>query len=460
MLSKITDILIFLVIFFSAKVLFLVPFEFYVSYIGLIILLFVFIFKYKFPTKLLYLFIPLLLFGIFNIVFGNDTFAFFLKIYTNIFVGSLFFYYVFEYYDRDVVKFFSIYMRWSYIAAVIGIIQLVSFLIGFKYGYDYRYTFGFNKWNVTPGGLGIRINSIFCEPSYLAATLGPAFFISCYNLFFNKTYFITRISSIVVVFAYIFSTSSVAYLGLLFVLILFLLNFGVVRYILLIIPISFILFFTAYNNVKEFKIRMDGLKSLYIDNVLEKETISSARGGAMAQLMIKRRILQTIHGSSFVQYNNYIVAKNNFFHNPIFGTGLGSHQYIFKKYDLSHLIGGEYDNNTSDANSMLLRIISETGLFGLIFIILFIKNNYVKKDPDYPEADYHWLISNAVLVIILLQLARQGNYTFGGFMAFMWLYYYTKLDYLKFIGEEKPDSETENEESFNGALEIEAGVSK
>jgi hypothetical protein len=37
---------------------------------------------------------------------------------------------------------------------------------------------------------------------------------------------------------------------------------------------------------------------------------------------------------------------------------------------------------------------------------------------------YIWLISNAVLVVILLQLIRQGNYTFGGFMAYMWLYYY------------------------------------
>ena len=459
MLSKITDILIFSVIFISSIILFKTPFEFYLSYVGLIILLLSFLFNYKFPTQLLYLFIPLLLFGIFNIFFDNNTFSFFIKIYANLFVGALFFYYVFEYYDRDVVKFFSIYMKWSYIAAVIGIVQIISYTIHFTPGYDYT-LFGLNKWGVTPGGLGIRINSIFCEPSYVGSTLGPAFFIASYNLIFNKTYFITRVQCLVIAFTYLFSTSSVAYLGVFFILLLLLLNFGVVRYIAFIIPIIFILFYFLYSNVKEFKTRMDGIKSLYIDNVLEQESEKYNKSGAMAQLMRKRYLLEAIHGSSFVQYNNYTVAKKNFIQNPLFGTGLGSHQYIFQKYDLSYLLGGEYDNNTADANSMLLRIISETGLFGLVFIILFIKSNYVRKDPSHPEADYHWLISNAVLVIILLQLARQGNYTFGGFMGFMWLYYYTKLDYVKFLEKDTVSETDESEISSDEQLKIDPALVK
>ena len=99
---------------------------------------------------------------------------------------------------------------------------------------------------------------------------------------------------------------------------------------------------------------------------------------------------------------------------------------------------------------MLLRIISETGLFGLIFIILFIRYNYIKRDDDDSKNSYHWLISNATLVIILLQLFRQGNYTFGGFMAYMWLYYYTKQSYLEFKEkQENAELTTENEEITN-----------
>lgn len=458
MLSKLTDIAIFSVIFISSIVLFKVPFEFYISYIGLIILLGVFIFKYRFPTKLLYLFFPLLIFGIINILYANNTFSFFIKIYANLFVASLFFYYVFEYYERDIVRFFSIYMNWAYIAAVIGVIQLISYKIGFAPGYDFRILFGFNKWGVTEGGLGIRINSIFCEPSYVGATLGPAFFIASYNLVFKKTYFITQLQCFVIIFTYLFSTSSVAYMGVFFVLILLLLNYGIVRYIAFVIPASIILFYILYSNVKEFKIRVDGINSLYVEGILEKEASKDDRGGALVQEMRKRYLLQTIHGSSFVQYNNYVITKNNFFENPLFGTGLGSHQYIFSKYDMSYLLGGEYDNNMADANSMLLRTISETGLFGLIFMILFIRNNYVKKDPDHPEADYHWLISNAVLVIILLQLARQGNYTFGGFIGFMWLYYYTRLDYIKFL--EQADTAREEETGNEEAVKIDPAFSK
>lgn len=458
MLRKLNDIAIFSVIFISSIILFKTPFEFYISYIGLIILLFAWLFKFKFPSQILYLFLPLLVFGMINIAFGNNTFSFFIKIYANIFVAVLFFYYVFEYYDRDIVRFFSIYMTWSYVAAIIGIIQLISYKIGFAPGYDYKILFGFNKWGVTPGGLGIRVNSIFCEPSYVGSTLGPAFFISFYNIVFNKAYFVTKLQGLIIITTYLLSTSSVAYLGIFITLILLLINFGIVRYLVVVVPFILILFYFTYNNVSEFRTRMDGLKALYVDNILEKEANKDSRGGFMVQYTRKLYLLKTVHGSSFVQYNNYIITKNNFFANPLFGTGLGSHQYIFSKYDMSYLLGGEYDNNVADANSMFLRTVSETGLFGVIFLFLFIRRNYVKRDPDHPEADYHWLISNAVLVIILLQLARQGNYTFGGFMAFMWLYYYTKLDYFKFLekAEESHSGETQTEEP----LKIDPALSK
>ncbi|MES2133077.1 MAG: hypothetical protein V4506_12050 [Bacteroidota bacterium] len=351
-------------------------------------------------------------------------------------------------------------MVWAYVAAIFGIVQLISYQVGFKPGYDFRILFGVNKWGITPGGLGIRINSFFCEPSYVGSTLGPAFFISVYNLIFTKSYFITRLQSVAIAFVYLFSTSSVAYIGVFFILILLLINYGIVRYIAIVIPLSLIMFYFLYTNVKEFRTRADGVKALYLDDILEKEKSRDSHGGAYEQIITKRRLLKTIHGSSFVQYNNYVVAKNNFFQNPLFGTGLGSHQYIFRKYDLSYLLGGEYDNNTADANSMLLRIISETGLFGLIFMILFIKNNYIRKDPFHPEADYHWLISNAVLVIILLQLARQGNYTFGGFMAFMWLYYYTKLDYVKFLEKDTANETAESEISSDEPLKIDPALAK
>lgn len=429
MLNKIIDFSIFSVIFFNSIVLFKTPFEFQITYIPLIILLFIFIFKYRFPTKTLYLFLPLLIFGLINIFFNNNTVGDFFKIYINVFIGVLFFYYVFEYYDRDVEHFFSIYAKWAYVSAIICIVQLVSYWIGFKYGYNYHYL-GFNKWGIIPGGLGLRVNGIFSEPSYVGSALAPAFFVSVFNLIFKQEKYITKNMGIVIIIAYLLSFSTVAYLGIFITLFFLLLNFGLVRYFFIVIPISLGMFILLYTNVNEFKVRMDGLKALYWDDIIEKEGIDASKSGVRNQQAQKNYLLTLVHGSSFVQYNNYYIAKSNFLENPFFGTGLGSHGLAFKKYDQSSKLGNLYNNNQADANSMLLRTISEAGLFGIIFLFLFIKNNYVSRGNSPPELDYHWILSNAILVLILLQLARQGNYTFGGFMAYMWLYYYIKQDAL------------------------------
>ena len=86
---------------------------------------------------------------------------------------------------------------------------------------------------------------------------------------------------------------------------------------------------------------------------------------------------------------------------------------------------------------------------------LFLINKYIKRDPENEISDYHWLISNAVLVIILLQLARQGNYTYGGFMAYMWLYYYTKKDYLKKTEEHQNKLQFEIENTSTAKINLE-----
>lgn len=428
MLNRAIDIGIFSILFFNSVVLFKQPFEFYINYIPLLILLFIFIFKYRFPNHLLYVFIPLLLFGLVNIYFGNNSTGDFFKIYGNVFISVLFFYYVFEYYERDVSRFFSIYMQFCVVMSVICLVQLISFIIGFKYGFDYKWL-GLNKWGIIPGSIfGIRVNGIFSEPSYLAAALGPAFFISIYNLIMRTTHFISRNSSILIVITLLLTFSTVGYLGILFTIILLLINFGFVRYVAFILPIVFILYYVLYNNVDEFKVRMDGVNELYFEDVLGVNEIEN-EDGIKPKWKPKVNILGKVHGSSFVLFNNYIVAKQNFLSNPFFGTGLGSHGHAFEKYNLNKFIGNEYQFNTADANSMLLRLISETGLFGVVLMYLFIRTYYVKRDEEHEKNNELWLISNAVLVIILLQLARQGNYTYSGFMAYMWLYFYIGKQY-------------------------------
>lgn len=416
MMNKIITICIFSTLFFSSYILFRTPFEFYLPYLFIIILLPLFITKYTFPYRTLFLLIPLLFSGLISIWSGDNTYPFFFKIFINIIISILFYYYVFEAYEFDLNKLFGYYMKGAYIVALIGFIQFISFQIGFKYGYDFSWL-GLNKWGIIKGGItGIRINSIMSEPAYFGGYIGAAAFISIYNVLYKKTQYISRLQSFIIIFIYLLSSSSVAYTGIFIILILFLLNFGLIRYVVIFAPIVIGGYYYLYNNVEDFRKRVDGTTELY-----SGEATSAFE----------------VHGSSFVQFNNTHVATENFKRNPLFGTGLGSHQVAYAKYSLAKQFGNIYDFNSADANSMFLRIVSETGLFGIIFIFLFLIKYFILKDNDHSPNEY-WLISNAVLVVIILQLLRMGNYTYNGFFFYMWMYYFAKK---KLIESQEPKSE-------------------
>jgi hypothetical protein len=424
------DIGIFSNLFFNGYVFFKQPFELYLTYIPILILLPAFFLKFKFPRELLYILIPLLVTGLLNIVLDNNTFRNFFKIFLNITVNIIFYRYVLEYYEFDVRKIFNMYLKGAFIVACLGLIQVISSLIHFEYGYNWRAFLPLNKWGANPGGVGVRINSTFSEPSGFGESIAPAFFVSLYSLTRNKTDFISKRRALVIIVAYLLSFSSVAYLGVFFTIVLLAVNFGLIRYILIAVPLSIFLISFAYTHAKEFQVRMDGINALFIKDILNKGVPKGeTRSGKVVRI---RSILSQVHGSSFVLYNNYHIAIENFKNNPIFGSGLGSHEFAFDKYNLNAIIGGIYEFNTADANSMLLRTLSEMGIMGILFIILFIMRFYISKNLGVEEDDEYWLISNALLVIILAQLFRQGNYTFTGFFIYGWMYYYNSIRYAEY----------------------------
>jgi hypothetical protein len=111
-------------------------------------------------------------------------------------------------------------------------------------------------------------------------------------------------------------------------------------------------------------------------------------------------------------------------HHPLFGTGLGSHPTAFDKYSLTNLAGAvDIDFNKMDANSMFLRLMSETGLYGLSVMMLLLFKCWVFRHMTSDREI--WVMSNSLVLIIILFLARQGHYFLNGFPFFLWLYYYT-----------------------------------
>jgi hypothetical protein len=401
---------IYLSIFINSFVFFKEPFEFYFGYLIYIFLLPGFIFRFGFNRSMFFIFLILFVTGLVHVFFGNNTSGQFFKVFLGLFLSYFFYYYVVLELNYDIEQLFKWYLKGAYFASLLGIFQFVSFQIRFVSGY--RFFNIFNKWGVITGGnFGIRVNSVFAEPTHLGAVISAAFFVALYNLIRKETYGLSRLQSIIVIVVYLLSFSGLGQLGVFLAFVFLAISFGLVRYIIILIPIVILSFNFLYNNVSEFRERLDSTVGLFI-NEEEFE-------------------LGKTHGSSFILYNNYKVATENFKTNFLFGTGVGSHPTAFDRYSIAKdIVQWGFNLNSADANSMFLRLMSETGLFGLgIFLIIIIKC-YVKRDPNF--ISFHWLISNAILIMILLNLFRQGHYFLNGFPFFIMLYYFNSVSYINY----------------------------
>jgi hypothetical protein len=359
--------------------------------------------KFGIPKWPLLVFMPLFFSGVLYVLTGDNTSQQFFKIFIGFFSSCLFYHYVVQSYDFDLKELFRLYLVSAYVVTLIGVLQLISYPIGFKPGYNFMWIF--NKWNPTFGGLGVRMSSVFSEPAYYAASISPAFFTAVYNLFQRKPLFISKFQSIVIAIIYPLTFSSLGILTIFFTIILLLINLGTVRYSLIFIPILIVSISYSYKNVPEFRDRWDGTIEIYsTNNIYDYD----------------------IHGSSFVLYNNSHVAWENFQRHPLFGTGLGGHPSAFDKYTLTQEDGAvQIDFNKMDANSMFLRLMSETGLYGLSVMILLLFRSWILKSNAIDNET--WVMSNSLALIILVYLIRQGHYFINGFPLFLWLYYYLSV---------------------------------
>lgn len=388
------------------------PFEFYFYYIFILILLPFFLVKYGVPKFLLQILALPLIVGLFYILVEENLPFTFLKVFGGVFITSLFFYGWIRHFKTDVQLIFKWYCYSCWVLVIIGIFQIFSFFIGFKYGYDFSWLL--NKWGFVEGGvIGLRVNSILSEPTYLATALAPVIYVSIHNLISKSTFLFNKFQSILVLMVAILTTSSIGYLGIIISILLCTETIRI-RYILFGIIITALTFALAYNNVKDFRSRIDAAQGLWINNDYG---------------------IANTNNSSFVLYNNFHVAKENLIRFPFFGTGLGSHETAFKKFTLTKtLLPYDFEFNIKDGNSLFIRLCTETGLLGLGFIFLVVARGFIYKiDIQKDHMLKHKIISQSLFVLLLLVLIRQGNYMLNGLPLIFLLYYYNGVHYKKSI---------------------------
>ena len=405
--EKLTDFLIYTSVFVSSIVFFKSPFEGYLHYFIFLLLIPFFINRYGLPKAPFQIIMVPFAVGVFQIFMGNNEWLLFFKIFFGVMLSTTFYYYVIQHYNMDVEKMFKMYLTWAYWTAIITFVQYFFYRLNFRPGFDYGWIL--NKGGNAEGEAGIRFSSIYVEPSQLGIMLGPAAFVAIANIIRRKNYYFKNYQNYAVLLALYLSKSSTGYLGLFCIILIIGLNLGYISYLILFIVIGVFSVIGLYNSLDEFKERVDAALGLWVHQDFD---------------------IKNVNTSSFVQYNNAHVAFDNFKEHPFFGTGIGSHPVAYSKYSYTKSVVKikGFDNNSADANSLFLRLMSETGLMGILFISILVLKCFVGNDGTN---DTYWIISGALLTIILLYLLRQGNYFLNGFPFFVWLYFYNKSNYLE-----------------------------
>lgn len=344
--------------------------------------------------------------SLFNLMM-NDLLGFeFWKQVFGIMFTAIVYYNVFFVLRFDIRRIFRYYLKFAYWVALFGVFDNILHIAGIHITTTHN-----------TGALQYREYSIMGEPFYLSLALTPA--IAYYMAFFNRTLKENKWQFIVLLLCYLVTYSSIAVAGLA-------------------CSVFFSLYINDFFNIRKNRLIMAPLLilpifllvSFLIDNV----SLINARFNDTTELFLTSELKTDEAGesnsSTFALYSNYIIARDSFLDNPLLGSGLGSHPLIYKetflKYFPSLYLERYGAQNQQDANSKFLRLMSETGLIGLlIFLLAFIKFFAPKRRIFNAARKELAAINYAIFIYILLCLIRNGNYINVGFFLFFFLYYYT-----------------------------------
>lgn len=246
---------------------------------------------------------------------------------------------------------------------------------------------------------GERLQSIFKEPAHYAIVVIPA----CYYYLKQKKYlsFATIFGTLVL------SQSSIGYIGCFLMIVLPYFNFKRLTYLCILLPFALGTFYLIYLKNPAVKLRFDDTY----------HSLSAVSTGKFAY---------ETNQSTYALLSNAFVTKKNFESHPL-GTGIGSHFYMHTYYYYYNMRPPSYLKvlksdkiNAPDAASLFLRIVSEFGLFGLLFVIYFI---YLLINAF---SNTSLFFNQGLMIFFLLKLLRDGHYFPPEMFFFVWLLFYPK----------------------------------
>lgn len=388
------------------------PFDFYYYYIAFVIFLLAMVLNRKaiaappawFNNSIGLLFVCSLGVTWYNQLLGFELFK---QIFGIVFTAVTYFNVV-RIYNFNVSKIFAYYLIFAFWVALFGVFANALHIAGIHITKVYH-----------ESGFRYREAGIMGEPFYLAMALTPAVFY--YTCYFKATWKNAKFRYLTLLLCYIVTYSSSAVFGLgLSVLAALYLNgyFSIRSNRFVLIPLVtapvIILIVLLINNVSLINKRYNDTTSLFLSDEIDVREAGKS------------------NSSTFALYSNYIIARESFINNPLFGSGLGSHPLIYQKTFLKYFppnyLKGYGAQNQQDANSRFLRLMSETGIVGLALFFAAMMAFRAPRSAIVNETTKELAVINyAILIYLILGLIRNGNYINIGFFLFFFLYYYSSL---------------------------------
>jgi hypothetical protein len=297
-----------------------------------------------------------------------------------------------------------LYLNICFYVCLFGLIQILIYI--------------YTNLNINPlslmGGYLIpdlvpRINSIFAEPS----SFGFFCYLAVAILVFDnrKQIVINKLKKVVIWTAFIASGSASAYVFLIILLIIKIWKFNIRNYLYIsaLLLVLVYMYFTSNGVQSRFdQVYQMGYGILFAD--IEKMDYQFGT-------------------SALALYNNFIVAVNSIKSSLVLGSGIGNHSMAYQEYIIFSMLP-DVGLNMEDANSMYLRIVSETGLVGIIGFMYFVLRHYSKsRFKITEESSWYILINHLSLYAMLGYMLRFGSYYESLFIFYFLVFFRSNKEF-------------------------------
>lgn len=256
-----------------------------------------------------------------------------------------------------------------------------------------------------------RYTSWFPEPSNYIYTSMPAL---SYLMLRWQREGVRSYSAILLLFTYLLADSSLGYTGIAVTLML-MAGARSVRNIVLALILVSLAVYSAYTFSENVRVRTN--ETIGILAKTETKDVATSVGP-------DTQALEGTNSTTLALLSNGYVAYQAFIRSPVIGNGLGTHQFSYEKYAPDVISKDFYlwGLNEFDANSLILRLASETGIVGILTLFWLIY--YFGRVRSKRQI----ILRNAIIPYLVVRVTRFGAYFSMEVFFFAMIYAFNHLE--------------------------------